>query len=202
MTLLGATRSEISGGTPRDPLETRCGALQVLPGMFTEDFGCTFDADFVVQSFVTEFFVRILARIFQMGVRILGSNFWVRFFCRRRQTAEARIFKKLKPKIRTPFPTPGLGSGRGLGGGGDAGRSTAGSWLGAVEGNKATGLNCSLVPFHCLPCAVCLEFCTVSETRETEKKKNKTKTKKNNPQDQNPFREICKPKNRLEIDSL
>ena len=78
VTLLGATRSETSGGTPRDPLETRCGALQLLSGRFTEDFGCKCDADFVVQSFVAEFLVRsvrILARIFQMGVRSLGSNF-------------------------------------------------------------------------------------------------------------------------------
>ena len=65
VTLLGATRSETSGGTPRDLLETRCWALQVLSWRFTEDFGCKFDADFVVQSFVAEF----LVPIFQMGVR-------------------------------------------------------------------------------------------------------------------------------------
>ena len=63
-----------SGGTPRDLLETRCGALQVLSWRFTEDFGCKFDADFVVQSFVAEFLVRLLARIFQMGVRFLGAE--------------------------------------------------------------------------------------------------------------------------------
>ena len=75
VTLLGATRSETSGGTPRDLLETRCGALQVLSWRFTENFGCKFDADFVVQSFVAEFLVRLLTRIFQMGVRFLGSIF-------------------------------------------------------------------------------------------------------------------------------
>ena len=75
MTLLGATRSETSEGTPRDLLETRCGALQVLSWKFTEDFGCKFDVDFVVQSSVAEFLVRILTRIFQMGVRFLGAIF-------------------------------------------------------------------------------------------------------------------------------
>ena len=63
VTLLGTTTSKTSGGTPRDVLETRCRALQVLSGRFTEDFGCEFGADFAVQIFV------------------------------RRQTAESRIFK-------------------------------------------------------------------------------------------------------------
>ena len=78
VTFLGATTSETSGGTPRDLLETRCGALQVLSGRFTEDFGCEFGADFGARTFVAEFLLRILARIFQMGVRIFGA-----IFCRR-----------------------------------------------------------------------------------------------------------------------
>ena len=45
MTLLRATTSETSGGTPCDLLETRCRALQVLSGRFTEDFGCKFGAN-------------------------------------------------------------------------------------------------------------------------------------------------------------
>ena len=62
VTLLGATRNETLAGTPRDLLETRCGALQVLSGRFTEDhFGCEFGADFGVRLFVAEFLVRILA---------------------------------------------------------------------------------------------------------------------------------------------
>ena len=150
VTLLGATTSETSGATARDLLETRCGALQVLSGNVHRGFWPRiWCADLGVRIFVAEFSVRILARVFQMGVQI-----WCNF-CRRRQAAESRI-SKFRPKSRTRFSTPGQGSGRGLGG--DAGRSTVCSWLGAVEGNKATGLNCSLVPFHCLPCTSCLEF--------------------------------------------
>ena len=71
VTLLGATTSKTSGGTPRDLLETRCGALQVLSGRFTEDFGCEFGARFGMRTFVTEFLVQILAREF--------SKFWCEF---------------------------------------------------------------------------------------------------------------------------
>ena len=134
--LLGATTSETSGDTPRDLLETRCRALQIFSGRFTEDIGCEFGADFGVQIFVAEFLVRMLARIIQMGVRIL-----VRFFAEGAEP-QNRAFSTKSNQNSDPhsdtFPNPGYGSGTGLGGGGDAGRSTAGSWLGAVEGNKAT----------------------------------------------------------------
>ena len=101
MTLLGATRSETSGGTPRDLLETRCGALQVLSWRFTEDFGCKFDADFVVQSFVAEFLVRLLARIFQMGVRFLGSIFGCDFL---QKAPNRRIAHFLKNQTQNSNP--------------------------------------------------------------------------------------------------
>ena len=192
MTLFGATRGETSGSTLRDLLETRCGALQVLSGRFTEDFGCEFGADFVVR-FSSRSFGADFGADSPNGCANFGANFWCDFL-QKRQTTESRIFKKnrtkFRLKIRTPFSTPGKGSGRGLGGGRDTGRSTCGSWLGAVEGNKATRLNCSLVPFHCLPCTVCLELCEHHLWNTRIWTKRKTKNKKMNPQDQNPFREI------------
>ena len=56
-------------------LETRCRALQVLSGRFAEDLGCEFGVDFGVRIFAAEFLVRILARTFHVGVRILVSFF-------------------------------------------------------------------------------------------------------------------------------
>ena len=111
VTLLGATRSETSGGTPRDLLETRCGALQVLSWRFTEDFGCKFDADFVVQSFCRRVFSATCGADFSNGCSIFGFDFWVRFFAEGAKLQNRAFLKKsnpkFEPKIRTPSPTPG-----------------------------------------------------------------------------------------------
>ena len=107
------------------------------------------------QSFV----VRIFVRIFQMGVRFLGSIFWVGFFAEGAKPQNRAFFKNSNPK----FEHQSQPRGKVLEGGWAVVETPGGLrlalWLGAVKGNKATGPNCSLVPFHCLPCTVCLEFC-------------------------------------------
>ena len=97
-------------------------------------------------------------------------------------------FQKYQTKIQTQnsdtFPDPGVRFWKGVGRW--WGRRAVYGWLlvGSRRGNKATGLNCSLVSFHCLPCTVCLEFCEYRlwNTRNWKKK-----------QDQTPFREIFRP---------
>ena len=158
VTLLGATRSETSGGTPRDLLEARCGALQVLSWRFTEDFGCKFDADFVVQSFVAEFLVRLLARIFQMGVRFLGS-----IFLQKAPNRRIAHLKKIKPKIQTqnsyPIPNTRVRFWKGVGRW--WGRRAVYGWLlvGSRQGKQGYRTQLRISSLHCLLCTVCLEFC-------------------------------------------
>ena len=85
MTPLGATTSKTSGGTPRDPLESRCGALQVLPGGLPRILA----ANLVCGYGCADLCHGVFGADFPNGCANFGAN-----FCRRRQTAESRIFKK------------------------------------------------------------------------------------------------------------
>ena len=97
---------------------------------------------------VCGFLARILARIFQLGVRI-----WVRVLqkanCRTVHFHEIR--QTCTPKIQPPFQTPKGASGRRLSAGWHANGSKISSWLVTVELDKVAGLGCSSVSVFCLP---------------------------------------------------
>ena len=141
------------------------------------DFGCGFWYRFWC-GFWVRILVRILGRILQPGVRILGVDFLL-IFCRRRQTAEPCISKKIPqkstPKIQPPFRTSGEGFGMRLSAGRHPKRSEA--WVGALGLDKVAGLGCSSVRVLCLYYSLCFKFCD-SRQRNIP---NRQKIRKNRP---------------------
>ena len=109
-TLLGATRSETSGGTPLDLLETSCGALQVffggLPRIWAAHLMRILLCRVLSQSFSCGFWCGFSKWVFDFGF-----DFWVRFFAEGATPQNRAFFKKsnpkFEPKIQTPFPSPG-----------------------------------------------------------------------------------------------
>ena len=91
-TLLRPATSETSRGTPRELLETRCRALQVLLGRLTADFGFEFGADFGVD--------------FWCGFRRGFSN-WVRevlvrfFWCKGAKPQNCEFPTNFRTEIQT-----------------------------------------------------------------------------------------------------